>query len=59
VGRRLILAGAIEWTAASAIIALVLICFIFYIGRDRKNRRVRIGVFVERQRFEDTEDDDA
>ena len=47
----LIAVTGIEWTAASFIIALVVIGAIILLTRDQKNHKLRVGFFLERERF--------
>jgi hypothetical protein len=44
-------------TIIAALVVLVVLA-VRYAGRDRRLRRVRVGVFVERVRFDDDEHDD-
>lgn len=48
---------SIGWdTVAIAALVLVAWALAAWLGRDRRYRRIRIGVFVERTRWEDDED---
>lgn len=49
----------LQWTAGTLLIALALIAVIVWIGRDRKMRRVKVGFFIERERFVGPPEDDA
>ena len=46
---------AIQWTAGSFLIAVVVIGIVYLLSRSPKHRRFRVGVFVERERFAEDE----
>ena len=50
--------NVLEWTVGSLIVALVLILTIYWVTKDRRNRKLRVGFFLERERF-DHEDDET
>lgn len=49
--------STIEWTVGSVVVVLALIMGMLWLTRDRKNRRLRLGVFLERERFEQPQEE--
>jgi hypothetical protein len=49
----------VQWTVGGVLIALALITIIIWLGRDRKMMKVRVGFFLERERFGDEVDPSA
>lgn len=43
--------SGIQWTLGGVLIALALVTVIIWLGRDRKMMQVRVGFFLERERF--------
>jgi hypothetical protein len=43
--------SGVQWTVGGVLIALALVTIIIWLGRDRKMMKVRVGFFLERERF--------
>jgi hypothetical protein len=47
--------NGVQWTLGGVLIALALVTVIIWLGRDRKMMKVRVGFFLERERFREPE----
>ena len=50
---------AIVWTLGSVLVALAFIAAITWLTRDRRNRKLRLGFFLERERFNHEDDESS